>query len=436
MKIRRSAAEPVAGREAGLKRRDRVTRAVVPEHLIERDGVGRRPGRLARRHHTRTGVRLDLGMSRRERVVQRRPHLQTRWHGPGSSRSTGEDALQEHLHRLARPSRAVPVSTACQSLDPPPQSRVRRPLRQERLVHSEGVLLVTLSQIQLGHRLGEHRLGARQRRRVGRTIVIRQGDRRRRGGWRSSGCPLGCRSGGRGGRGGRRRGGRRFRHVVGHDERQIDPRLVFRRRWIGRRTEQAAFVLSVRQPLDHQVLGLELHLLLHLDPVRLGGAVGHGIEVQRPVKRLDVGGRALHVQLGGGWFFRSVIDHQAPERLERRGRHGGGRGGMRGRVRDKPHDGLGGLFRRLRRPAPGSRQRLRRVPIHRVGRQQPTEPLGSLVEPAAAGGDVGQDLERQHVLGIEHQHFAKHVGGSGVVLLIDQTAPEDDVRADVVGVEL
>src|SRR5207245_6949920 len=83
--------------------------------------------------------------------------------------------------RLARPSRVVPVSTAGQSLDPPPQSRVRRPLRQERVVHPEGVLLVTLSQIQLGHCLGEHRLEARQRRRVRRAIIVRQDDRGRRG---------------------------------------------------------------------------------------------------------------------------------------------------------------------------------------------------------------------------------------------------------------
>ena len=110
---------------------------------------------------------------------------------------------------------------------------------------------------------------------------------------------------------------------------------------------------------------------------------------------------------------------------------------MRGTFGHEPRDGLGGPpRRRLGRLALGSRQCLRRIAVHRIGREQAAEPVGRLVVPAAALGDFRQDLERQDVLGVERQDSAKHVGGAGVVLLIDHAAPEDDVRADVIGVPL
>jgi len=153
--------------------------------------------------------------------------------------------------------------------------------------------------------------------------------------------------------------------------------------------------------------------------------VSHGVEVQRAVKRLDVGGRALYIERWGGRLLRRVLDHQVPL--------------GRGRLRHQPRDrlGSGGLLRRrLSRPAPGARQRLRGIAVHRIGGEQATEPFGGLVVAAAAVGDLRQDLEGQDVLGIERQDFAKHVGGAGLVLLIDQAAPEDDVRADVIRVQL
>jgi len=54
----------------------------------------------------------------------------------------------------------------------------------------------------------------------------------------------------------------------------------------------------------------------------------------------------------------------------------------------------------------------------------------------AAVGDLGQDLERQHVFRVERQHLAEHLGGARVVLLIHEAAPEHDVGADIVGVQL
>src|SRR3989442_7869414 len=90
-------------------------------------------------------------------------------------------SLQEELHRLTGAAPRSPPTTR-QRVDSSPQARVRRSLREERLVHAKRLLLVTLSQVQLGHRLGEHRLGARQGGRVGCTIVVRQRDRRRRRG--------------------------------------------------------------------------------------------------------------------------------------------------------------------------------------------------------------------------------------------------------------
>jgi len=54
----------------------------------------------------------------------------------------------------------------------------------------------------------------------------------------------------------------------------------------------------------------------------------------------------------------------------------------------------------------------------------------------AALSDLRQDLERQHIFRVERQDLAEHIGGARVVLLIHETAPEHDVGADVVGVQL
>ena len=121
-----------------------------------------------------------------------------------------------------------------------------------------------------------------------------------------------------------------------------------------------------------------------------------------------------------------MLDHQIPVALGRPSRFG-----------HEPCDRIGRRRRRqLGRPALGSRQCLSRIAVHRIGRQQATQPVGRFVVSTAARGDFRQDLERQDVLRVERQNLAKHCGGPGVVLLIDQVAPEDDVRADVVGVPL
>ncbi len=79
---------------------------------------------------------------------------------------------------------------------------------------------------------------------------------------------------------------------------------------------------------------------------------------------------------------------------------------------------------------------LRRIAVHRIGREESGQPFRRLAVPAAALGDLRQDFERKDVLGIECQDLAKHIGGAGIVLLIDHAAPEDDVGADVIGMEL
>src|SRR5690242_13921496 len=113
----------------------------------------------------------------------------------------------------------------------------------------------------------------------------------------------------------------------------------------------------------------------------------------------------------------------------RRGAGGGGGGGGHGRRGARLDGGL-------RRPAPGARQRLRRVAVHWVGREQPGQPIHRFVVAVAALGDLGQDLERQHIFRVECQDLAEYVGGPWVVLLVHETAPEHDVGADVVGVLL
>jgi hypothetical protein len=48
-----------------------------------------------------------------------------------------------------------------QRLDAGSQARIARPLRQQRVVDPQGVILVALPEVQFRHRFGEHRLSPR-----------------------------------------------------------------------------------------------------------------------------------------------------------------------------------------------------------------------------------------------------------------------------------
>src|SRR5207249_10439149 len=120
------------------------------------------------------------------------------------------------------------------------------------------------------------------------------------GGGRGGG-PGGGGGGGRGGNMGRgrrgwwRRGtrGRGRHHVLRHDEWQVHLRQ-FLIEQSGRRLgdgEHAAFVLGLGETLHVLFLRLEDDVLLHLQPFRPGGVMGHGIEPDRTIERLDVARR-------------------------------------------------------------------------------------------------------------------------------------------------
>src|SRR2546422_8027656 len=57
---------------------------------------------------------------------------------------------------------------------------IRRPPRSTLFPYTTLFRSVPLPQIELGHRLGQHRLGARQRGRVRGAVVVREPDGRRR----------------------------------------------------------------------------------------------------------------------------------------------------------------------------------------------------------------------------------------------------------------
>src|SRR5207237_5057554 len=103
------------------------------------------------------------------------------------------------------------------------------------------------------------------------------------------------------------------------------------------------------------------------------------------------------------------------------GRRGGGDGG----------GGRGGGHLPL---CPG--KRVGCVLVHRIHVDKLAEPLHCLVEPPASLGDLRQHPQRQDVLGVKGQDPAECLDRSGVILLVNETAPVDDVRADVIRLTL
>ena len=178
----------------------RPTRGVVAEHGIERDVILRRMRRLTggRTSSVRPVERRVERALLHGRRLRRSGSRRRGWRGRRcrNGRATRPDALQKRLRRYAGPVTRLPA--ARQLLDFASQPRIAGALRQQRLVHAQRVLCVPLLQVQLRHRLREHRLRLRQRRRISRAVVV--GKRNRRGYLR---CGRGrwCR--------GRRRGGRR-----------------------------------------------------------------------------------------------------------------------------------------------------------------------------------------------------------------------------------
>ena len=80
--------------------------------------------------------------------------------------------------------------------------RVVRSLGKQGLIDAQGIPLMALLQVELGHRLGQHRFRLRECRRISSAIIVGDGAGPRL--WRR-----------------RRRGGRRrtLHFIVGHDER-------------------------------------------------------------------------------------------------------------------------------------------------------------------------------------------------------------------------
>src|SRR5689334_971177 len=68
----------------------------------------------------------------------------------------GPDSLQERLRRNAG-AHTLPAAVR-ELVDLGPELRVVGTLREQRLVNAQSILLVTLLQVQLSHRLGDHGL--------------------------------------------------------------------------------------------------------------------------------------------------------------------------------------------------------------------------------------------------------------------------------------
>ena len=86
--------------------------------------------------------------------------------------------------------------------------------------------------------------------------------------------------------------------------------------------------------------------------------------------------------------------------------------------------------------AAGATFRVGCVLVHRIHVDKLAEPLHCLVEPPASLGDLRQHFQREDVLGVKGQDPTERLDRSGVILLVNETAPVDDVRADVIRVTL
>src|SRR5437867_2920986 len=114
---------------------------------------------------------------------------------------------------------------------------------------------------------------------------------------------------------------------------------------------------------------------------------------------------------------------------------GWGRGGRGGRGGDRGGGGDGGGRGGGHLPlCPG--ERVRCVLVHRIHVDKPAEPLRCLVEPPAPLGDLRQRPQREDVLRVKGQDPTERLDRSRVILLVKETAPVDDVRADVIRVTL
>jgi hypothetical protein len=83
--------------------------------------------------------------------------------------------------------------------------------------------------------------------------------------------------------------------------------------------------VRARQPFNYQVLRLELHLFLHLEPLRLRGVMRHGVEVERAVERLDL--RCSRSGLGRQVFRDAGLRFVLNDEVSTRRRGGGGGAG-------------------------------------------------------------------------------------------------------------
>ena len=293
---------------------------------------------------------------------------------------------------------------------------------------------MALLEIQLRHRLGHHRFHPGQRRDVRGSFVVCKGDRGRRR-WRRPRRGRLCDR--RWGRGRRRFRTQRQFDILRHDQRQIHLRHFLLGGLVDRE-HPGSFVLRAGEALERRRLRFELDVFLDLQPLGLRGRVSTRVEVHRAVEHLEVrrrlprGRQRRDLGTRGPLDFELRLAHRLPRRL---GHRGGleiyeGRLGRRGGHRHR------GLRRQRGRLALGAGQRLRGVPVHRVDGEQLTEPVDRYVQPIGTAGNVGENLQRQHVLGIQAQHLAEHRFGSRVVLLLEQAAPVHDVGADIVGVKL
>src|SRR5439155_9340150 len=114
------------------------------------------------------------------------------------------------------------------------------------------------------------------------------------------------------------------------------------------------------------------------------------------------------------------------------GAGGGGNGGDGGGRRGGG-DGCGGGRGGGHLPlCPG--ERVGCVLVHRIHVDKLAEPFHCLVEPPASLGDLRQHFQREDVLGVKGQDPTERLDRSGVILLVNETAPVDDVRADVIRV--
>jgi len=202
--------------------------------------------------------------------------------------------------------------------------------------------------------------------------------------------------------------------VIRHDQRQVDlgshlieVRPVLRCGTLRRiqLEHPTAFVLRTRQSLDlnlFDLLRIQLDIFLDFEPIGSCGGVGARVEADWILKVLDFWRRRRwsrrSLQLNRRWLL--VLDREIRLGHRRRG---------------------GSL-------AFGARQRFGGVSIHRVGVQEPRQPLHLFSVLAVPLGELRESAQGDDVFTIEAEDLLEDAQRRAIVFLVDEAPGVDRCR--------